>query len=381
MLQKMQMDELLELKEISGSRYVVFNAGSSPCDNYRYNMLLHNEIQGIAQLSVKHEDGHARLYYNVSSMLSLNEFVKREAVSAKLFIGIMRQIAGVVIRSSSYLIDQSCFLISDKYIFIKPEVFDILLICIPDNPFVESFQDCFRNVLVSLAAFVGDGRILYESGMLHRLIRSIQASTFNIKAFMNELELWSEQFEGRETGKSLSADNCGAIPGYEPVNADNGNKLKGRLRSILKRFEAGLVRTGAGSGPEKTAAASERRKTVNNTESITFPSRYVGPALLPVGSYACSGRIQIDKPVFVIGRSKSQADGLINCNVVGRRHAELFRDETGYLIKDLDSLNGTMLNGVRIEEGKGYRVKDGDRLVFANQEYIFSETAPIYNPS
>ena len=58
---------------------------------------------------------------------------------------------------------------------------------------------------------------------------------------------------------------------------------------------------------------------------------------------------------------------------VSSHHAEFVRDGDEYLLKDLDSTNGTRLNGVSHSEG---RLKDGDQITFGNIETIYESENP-----
>jgi hypothetical protein len=59
------------------------------------------------------------------------------------------------------------------------------------------------------------------------------------------------------------------------------------------------------------------------------------------------GEVPIGGNAIVIGRSKDCDVPLADGNV-SRRHAELGRSEEGFVLRDLDSTNGTMVNGRRI---------------------------------
>ena len=59
------------------------------------------------------------------------------------------------------------------------------------------------------------------------------------------------------------------------------------------------------------------------------------------------GEVPIGGNAVVIGRSKDCDVPLADGNV-SRRHAELGRSEEGFVLRDLDSTNGTMVNGRRI---------------------------------
>ena len=58
---------------------------------------------------------------------------------------------------------------------------------------------------------------------------------------------------------------------------------------------------------------------------------------------------------------------------VSSHHAEFIRDGDQYILKDLDSTNGTRLNGVSHSEG---RLKDGDQITFGNIETIYESENP-----
>ena len=52
---------------------------------------------------------------------------------------------------------------------------------------------------------------------------------------------------------------------------------------------------------------------------------------------------------------------------VSRRHAELRRDATRWLLRDLGSRNGTRVNGLRVLEET--EVRPGDRVSFGDARY------------
>ena len=54
---------------------------------------------------------------------------------------------------------------------------------------------------------------------------------------------------------------------------------------------------------------------------------------------------------------------------VSRRHAQIVVADEGYVLKDLDSPNGTFVNGDRITE---HRLQEGDRIMLAGTTFVFS---------
>ncbi|HYE81871.1 MAG TPA: DUF6382 domain-containing protein [Clostridia bacterium] len=82
-------------------------------------------------------------------------------------------------------------------------------------------------------------------------------------------------------------------------------------------------------------------------------------------------RVIINKDKFIIGRLGSMVDHLIQGSTVGKLHAEITGSREGYYIRDLNSKNGTYVNGVRIASNKEHEIKDNDRIRFSSYEYIF----------
>lgn len=81
-------------------------------------------------------------------------------------------------------------------------------------------------------------------------------------------------------------------------------------------------------------------------------------------------QIEWDKPSLTLGRDNAN-DIIIDHPLASRRHARLERDENGYVVRDLESTNGTYLNGDRIEGARPLR--NQDRVWVADTEIIFND--------
>lgn len=70
-----------------------------------------------------------------------------------------------------------------------------------------------------------------------------------------------------------------------------------------------------------------------------------------------------------IGRRTSNDVVIAGDPFVSGRHAEIVCDDTGCYVTDLNSTNGTVLNGVKLEPGQRVRMEDGDELTIGRRTY------------
>jgi len=94
--------------------------------------------------------------------------------------------------------------------------------------------------------------------------------------------------------------------------------------------------------------------------------------------YIVSGKYEhlslgLKDQITYIGRSPEN-DIQIGDNYVSRRHLELNKKGGKYFIKDLNSANGTFLNGKKIGSQVARRVKEGDTIVIGMTLICLGET-------
>lgn len=94
------------------------------------------------------------------------------------------------------------------------------------------------------------------------------------------------------------------------------------------------------------------------------------PILIVRRPDAAAIQIEWDRPILTVGRDPAN-DIVIEHPLASRRHARFERDENGYLIRDLDSTNGTYVNGERIEGA--HALHNQDHIWVADAEIVFND--------
>jgi len=85
----------------------------------------------------------------------------------------------------------------------------------------------------------------------------------------------------------------------------------------------------------------------------------------------------VSSPKVVIGRSRD-CDLRVSDLNASRRHAELRKDGDGYWIVDLGSMNGTLVNGERVDRAQ---LEDGDRITLGSTDIVFGRKSAIRDRS
>ena len=94
------------------------------------------------------------------------------------------------------------------------------------------------------------------------------------------------------------------------------------------------------------------------------------PRLKIIGGSNAGQTFEIDSHECVIGR-EAWCQVALPSRTVSRRHARIVHDVDGYFLEDLNSINGTSINGFRVEHRM--RLEDGDRIDVYDTVLLFCD--------
>jgi pSer/pThr/pTyr-binding forkhead associated (FHA) protein len=103
---------------------------------------------------------------------------------------------------------------------------------------------------------------------------------------------------------------------------------------------------------QKAAFNSPYLKLINRKEQLDFPIQEFYDL----------------QDVITIGRGKKN-DIQIPDKFVSSHHAKITMDEEEYFMEDLESVNGSFVNGVQIQDA--VKLKNGDRIGIGEIEFLF----------
>ena len=101
-----------------------------------------------------------------------------------------------------------------------------------------------------------------------------------------------------------------------------------------------------------------------------------------IGPAGPAWEMPVAKSPFLIGR-KSASDGIYpdldlsyyDTKFVSRRHAQITRTGSEYVLVDLGSANGTFVNGMQLSPHAPQILRSGDRIAIGKAHLVFRLTA------
>jgi pSer/pThr/pTyr-binding forkhead associated (FHA) protein len=93
---------------------------------------------------------------------------------------------------------------------------------------------------------------------------------------------------------------------------------------------------------------------------------------LPDGTEAVHDLLE---ELITVGRVEENTIEISDASV-SSRHAQLAKDDTDYVLRDLGSTNGTRVNGREAAEGEDFKLSDGDVVIFGNVTVHYSSETP-----
>lgn len=408
--------------------------------NHQVEILCQNPNPAFLPFYIKRENDSTCICYNITSKISLSQYIERKNLNKKELLDLLRSITKNLMLYGNYLLNLSGFIIHSDFVFINPATAEVSLLYIPvtcDRNSMDVLRSFFKDIVVNSSNADDNARDNY----LQRILNYIKSDTFSIFDFNRLIMDLRNSGELFECGKGADNQDAAAeadIPYSKSLKekADEDAEKSKKIRSIillqplflivaviicllmaLKQMSditsiTGVVLITAAldilvinkiSGNQDNGTAKDNRikeiindnkhmskdKSKSNEgrrykQAFSYPDvvkacdtiiiseaqRNRHPYLESIGTNRVE-RIIINKNKFRIGRLGSMVDHIIHGNTIGKLHAEITINEGLYSIKDLNSKNGTFVNGVRIPNNKEYEIKENDMIRFSNYEYVF----------
>lgn len=353
---------------------------------YQYRILSRGGIKGLLSCSLRYINGVAYLYYDISSRQNVMQLYGNRCVNRAWVTDFFWSMRRVRQELDRFLLDGRNILWRPDQIFqdLDSNVFSFMYV-----PYYEG-----DTGFVKMMEFLID-RIDYEDeilvgcvyGMYERLERGgeaylqeqiyedakrleepvekdkITASKIpaapeeTSRAAADEMKTPKSEPSKPESPKPEPAESVRTTPKRGFFGLFDGKRKRDReqredYRQTMQEIMAGRAVAEESQFEEeqygRTVYVEEREETTERAHRLL----------------AGDGRLlaTLEKPGFVIGKKRDEADLVLDDASVSRIHARIIREKGDVYLEDLNSTNGTFKNGLRMQPYEKRKLDEGDEI-------------------
>jgi len=152
----------------------------------------------------------------------------------------------------------------------------------------------------------------------------------------------------------------------QPVQNQNANTGMTGNPSVPPQILENMTKAGNFGETTVLGVGSEAGET---TVLGASQAQIIKPYLLRIKN---NERIELNKPVFRIGKERSYVDYFVSDNTaVSRSHANIINRDNEFYIVDTNSTNHTYVNGSMIQSNVETKIEHGTKIRLANEDFEF----------
>lgn len=344
-------------------------------EGYELEMLKYNEVNGLLPVQTIIEEGKPYLSFDITGKKSLDSYLENRDVDLDIIRKILENLIHLCRELDKYLLNEEHLLLNQEMIFLDAEA-NKLFFCYHTG--IESdLKKDFRELLEELMTKLNHDR-KEDVEMVYELYQKTQEENYSLLN-LQELFLSAEEVQGEDYLTEDFPKPDGEILSYEEVPETPQQKsweslqilkfLKNRLpQSVEKRIS--FFQMDKLKERETKTPILEEERIPESKEKDDFKQTPLYARLIYLGRGEEKDFI-LDQPVFLIGRDKGAVDGVLKSTAAGSIQAKVCKKEDGYYIEDMNSTNGTLVNGELLIYKNARKLEEGDRITFADISYRF----------
>lgn len=348
-------------------------------NDYQLQMVMNNHIEGIIAMSIEHINNHSIIRYNISAKTRLSDLYARKQMSGKELYSFVKDIKLLAERVSEYLLDINNIVFDAELIYFNRQTGKFEFCYVPQAQ--GDFQIKIRDLFDKLLEYINhnDKEAVMIAYGIQQLTISMDFTLQDILkcAYENMRELKQEKQERPEKKMIIETD------AVEDKRREPKEKKKSLFETIQLWFrkkdkystidEIGKDKYFDDLEEEEEQVVAEETEPYNQREEKTMLLTNPGaikPVILTAIGTENPIKIKIYDFPYIIGKSQYSCDFCIDSAVISRVHLRILEELDDIFVEDLNSTNGTFVNGEKLEAHKPHLIDTGDKLTIANIDFI-----------
>lgn len=370
--------------------------------DYQIEMCKRNRINPFLDFETIVADGRMEYWYDITGKQSLEEYVKHKKLGCQELKKLLIAIHAGIEAAENYLLKEQSVLLSPEYLYVSNHSGEVLLCYCPgeEAPFAGSFHTLIEYLLAYIDH--GEEQAVAVSYRIYQMTLEPNYGIGEIWNLMGETKCLQQRNEEEkrngerkeQTGGSYEEEEKGTdCVEEELVYSTAGERglqerEKGAGESLLEKWmEKGrrLMQTGRQIIPERLTGTGgpvnqmvfepmdeSNKETVRQTTFLGQNKEERKMAKLVYMGEEIKREIYLNKDIYCVG-NQGDADIVIRNETVSRLHARLNKSDGVYYIEDLNSRNGTWVNGKLLHYMEKISLRDGDVVAFADERFRYEE--------
>jgi len=357
--------------------YMLLDSKEQSVDDYRVRILRENKIPGLCNVSLQQFNNNIILKYDITGKESFEHHFISKKIKAQdiklLMFGIHRLMDSV----KEYMLDINKIVLDLDYIFLDVNNYEISFCYYPDKE-----EDLFQSIrallnrLIQIADHTDKETIIISYG-LQQLGTKENITISEIMNFVrsNTHTEGSAQLETLSEGEivkdTIVKEQTEIEEDFFREKEDGRNQLQRRSGMLWERLKEFFYRIKPQYVTESDIVSEPQTYDAPAEETILLTNRTtaIGVILKSKDIEMAQTIIPSDFPC-VIGKSRKSADCIIDDSTISRVHLRINEESDGYYIEDLNSTNGTFLNGEKVKPHMPLKITVGDSIRLSKIEYI-----------
>lgn len=356
-------------------------------ENYELKMLKHNTVAGLLPVEEIQETGDFRFCYDITGKKSLECYLENNALNPVMIKKILENLIHLCREMERYLLKEEKLLLKEDMIFMDSREEQFYFCYYPDKEgeLREEFGKLIEEMLPQL-----DHENREETEKVYAIYEKTREENYSL---LNLQELFfKEEENGGEVWKEyeIAGDETEAadLTVTNPQNSQKMDRISSIKKQMLQILEKGISwlyrdklnrKKKEFSMPEIPVPAIRKKQMpqkIYPQEQDKNPlSEYTEKAITGARLMYLGGGEErdfvINKDVFLIGTDALAVDGILKSRAAGEIQAKITKEEDIYYIENMNSANGTLVNGEILIYKEVRRLKEGDRITFADISYRF----------
>ena len=328
-------------------------------ESYEEKMIRYNPGEGRLEVSRQEKEGQTYYCYKVTGKKALNSIYAVLPIGEHQVRTILGQLFDALEAGREYLLSEEDFILAPNYIFATLPRMELELCYLPGYgvPLREQLEGLFEYLL---------NRVDYEDKQAVSLLYDCYMFCMKEKGGLAEIKKLLA--EGNTATEPVpKPDEVKTVIKQEPVEAAekkaSGNSYVSWLAERFfpwKKRETALVAEEPEEYRAEPAAAEERTVLLSVGKGPEYPELICE---------ATGEVVLLTKFPFYIGSASEYADFVPAAEGVSRIHCCISKKENRYYLSDLNSTNGTYLNGKEVNPGQERLLSANDGIRICSQEF------------